>query len=98
MVARQQENSMISRHLRIVFALGIALAPIPQTLAQHKFILVASTTSTEDSGLFAYILPVFKQKTGIDVRAVPLGTGQAIDAARRGNVDVLFVHAREAEE
>jgi tungstate transport system substrate-binding protein len=98
MLARQQENSMISRRLRIVFALAIALAPIPQAWAQQKSILVASTTSTEDSGWFGYMLPLFKQKTGIDVRAVGLGTGQAIDAARRGNVDVLFVHAREAEE
>jgi len=89
---------MISRRLRIVFALAIALAPIPQAWAQQKSILVASTTSTEDSGWFGYMLPLFKQKTGIDVRAVGLGTGQAIDAARRGNVDVLFVHAREAEE
>jgi tungstate transport system substrate-binding protein len=59
---------------------------------------VASTTSTQDSGLFGHLLPVFKSKTGIDVRVVAQGTGQAIDTGRRGDADVVFVHARAAEE
>ena len=66
--------------------------------AQQKFIVVASTTSTEQSGLFGYLLPVFEKKTGIQVRVVALGTGQALDLARRGDADVVFVHARSAEE
>ncbi len=66
-------------------------------LAQSS-IVVASTTSTEQSGLFGHILPQFKQATGIDVKVVALGTGQAIDMARRGDADVLFVHDKVAEE
>jgi tungstate transport system substrate-binding protein len=63
-----------------------------------KSILVASTTSTQDSGLFGHILPAFKAKTGIDVRVVAQGTGQALDTGRRGDADVVFVHAKPAEE
>ncbi len=66
--------------------------------AQEKFIVVASTTSTEQSGLFGYLLPIFTKDTGIQVRVVALGTGQALDLARRGDADVVFVHARSAEE
>ena len=66
-------------------------------LAQSS-IVVASTTSTEQSGLFGHILPAFKQASGIDVKVVALGTGQAIDMARRGDADVLFVHDKLAEE
>ncbi|MGN6284184.1 MAG: extracellular solute-binding protein [Afipia sp.] len=66
--------------------------------AQDKSIVVASTTSTQDSGLFGYLLPLFKAKTGIDVKVVAQGTGQALDTARRGDADVVFVHARSAEE
>ena len=66
--------------------------------AQQKFIVVASTTSTEQSGLFGYLLPIFEKKTGIQVRVVALGTGQALDLARRGDADVVFVHARSAED
>ena len=66
--------------------------------AQTRFITVASTTSTEQSGLFRHILPIFEKKTGIQVRVVALGTGQALDMARRGDADVVFVHARSAEE
>src|ERR1700757_4242734 len=66
--------------------------------AQDKFIVVASTTSTQDSGLFGYLLPIFKQKTGIEVRVVAQGTGQALDTGRRGDADVVFVHAKAAEE
>src|SRR5437660_2773984 len=65
---------------------------------QDKFVVVASTTSTQDSGLFGYLLPLFKQKTGIEARVVAQGTGQALDTARRGDADVVFVHAKAAEE
>ena len=67
-------------------------------LAQEKSIVIASTTSTQDSGLFGHILPLFKAKTGIDVRVIAVGTGQALDTARRGDSDVVFVHAKSAEE
>ena len=76
-------------------AASLAILPVG---AQDKFIVVASTTSTEQSGLFGHILPVFRKKTGIQVRVVALGTGQALDLARRGDADVVFVHARSAEE
>jgi tungstate transport system substrate-binding protein len=66
--------------------------------AQERFITVASTTSTEQSGLFTHLLPRFEQKTGIKVHVVAVGTGQALDIARRGDADVVFVHARSAEE
>jgi tungstate transport system substrate-binding protein len=79
-----------------VFAL-IALISIGAN-AQERFITVASTTSTEQSGLFGYLLPLFERKTGIKVRVVAVGTGQALDLARRGDADVVFVHARAAEE
>ncbi|MDT8990698.1 substrate-binding domain-containing protein [Curvibacter sp. APW13] len=67
-------------------------------LAQAQGIVVASTTSTEQSGLFAHLLPAFQQATGIAVKVVALGTGQALDMGRRGDADVLFVHDQEAEE
>lgn len=67
-------------------------------LAQDRFITVASTTSTEQSGLFKYLLPAFEKKAGIKVRVVALGTGQALDVARRGDADVVFVHDKVAEE
>jgi tungstate transport system substrate-binding protein len=66
--------------------------------AEEKSIVVASTTSTEDSGLFRHILPLFKAKTGIDVKVVAQGTGQALDTGRRGDADVVFVHAKAAEK
>lgn len=66
--------------------------------AQTRFITVASTTSTEQSGLFRHLLPMFEKTTGIQVRVVALGTGQALDVARRGDADVVFVHARSVEE
>src|SRR5438552_8709076 len=66
--------------------------------AQERFITVASTTSTEQSGLFGHLLPIFERQTGIKVHVVALGTGQALDVARRGDADVVFVHARAAEE
>ena len=67
-------------------------------LAQDKYIVMASTTSTEQSGLFGHLLPAFKAASGIDVRVVALGTGQALDSARRGDADVVFVHDQAAEE
>ena len=85
------------RALIAAIALGVAIVA-PPAYAQDKSIVVASTTSTEDSGLFGFILPLFKQKTGIDVKVVAKGTGQALDLARRGDADVVFVHAKEAEE
>jgi len=77
---------------------ALATAVSVPVLAQEKSIVVASTTSTEDSGLFGHILPLFKAKSGIDVRVVAQGTGQALDTGRRGDADVVFVHARPAEE
>jgi len=82
--------------LSVVFA-ALMLAAAPFALAQ-KFITVASTTSTEQSGLFKHLLPAYEKKTGVQVRVVALGTGQALDMARRGDADVVFVHARSAEE
>jgi tungstate transport system substrate-binding protein len=66
--------------------------------AQDKSIVVASTTSTQDSGLFDYLLPLFKAKTGVDVKVIAQGTGQALDTARRGDADVVFVHAKAQEQ
>ena len=66
--------------------------------AQEKFITVSSTTSTEESGLFKYMLPIFEKKAGFRVRIVAVGTGQALDIGRRGDADVVFVHARPLEE
>ena len=74
---------------------GLGSAP---ALAQDRSIVVASTTSTQDSGLFGHILPLFKARTGIDVKVVSQGTGQALDTGRRGDADVVFVHARPQEE
>jgi tungstate transport system substrate-binding protein len=64
---------------------------------QDRSIVVASTTSTQDSGLFDYLLPIVKEKTGITVKVIAQGTGQALDTGRRGDADVVFVHARSAE-
>jgi tungstate transport system substrate-binding protein len=80
------------------FCLASALLAPAAVPAQDKFIVMASTTSTEQSGLFAHLLPKFKQATGIDVRVVALGTGQALDMGRRGDADVVFVHDTLAEE
>jgi tungstate transport system substrate-binding protein len=76
----------------------VLLAAAGLATAQDKFITVASTTSTEQSGLFGYLLPVYEKKTGVKVHVVALGTGQALDVARRGDADVVFVHAKPAEE
>ena len=87
--------------VRVLIAAALAsLATLPVSgLAQAaEFITVASTTSTEQSGLFRHLLPAFTAKTGIEVRVVALGTGQALDQGRRGDADVLFVHDKAAEE
>ena len=86
---------------RYTYALVVSLlaaAFATPVSAQDKSIVVASTTSTQDSGLFGYILPLFKAKTGIDVKVIAQGTGQALDTARRGDADVVFVHAKAQEE
>jgi tungstate transport system substrate-binding protein len=91
---------MPTRRLFAITAAAAAaalLAGIPAA-AQDKSIVVASTTSTQDSGLFGHILPRFKAKTGIDVKVVSQGTGQALDTGRRGDADVVFVHAKPQEE
>jgi tungstate transport system substrate-binding protein len=82
----------------VIVAAAIALLSAAPALAQEKSIVIASTTSTQDSGLFGHILPLFKAKTGIDVKVVSQGTGQALDTARRGDADVVFVHAKSLEE
>ncbi len=88
---------MLTRRI-LIFATAIAVLAAAPALAQNKSIVVASTTSTQDSGLFGHILPLFKAKTGIDVKVVAQGTGQALDTGRRGDADVVFVHARPQEE
>ena len=82
----------------LVFAAALLVGLATSVQAQDKSIVVASTTSTQDSGLFGHILPMFKAKTGIDVKVVAQGTGQALDTGRRGDADVLFVHAKSQEE
>ncbi len=85
------------RNLLLATLTAIALNG-PQAFAQEKSIVVSSTTSTEQSGLFNYMLPIFKMKTGIEVKVVAVGTGQALDIGRRGDADVVFVHDKPAEE
>src|SRR6516162_922674 len=82
------------RGLLVLVLFAVALC----ASAQEKFITVASTTSTEQSGLFGYLLPIYEAQTGVQVRVVAVGTGQALDIGRRGDADVVFVHARSAEE
>jgi tungstate transport system substrate-binding protein len=81
-----------------LFAAVVLSVGNTQVLAQDQTIVVASTTSTQDSGLFGYLLPIVKQTTGVEVKVLAQGTGQALDTARRGDADVVFVHARSAEE
>jgi tungstate transport system substrate-binding protein len=87
---------MLSRRLFVAVILGLVFSGLAG--ARDESIVVASTTSTQDSGLFGYLLPLFKAKTGIDVKVVAQGTGQALDTGRRGDADVVFVHAKSAEE
>ena len=82
----------------VIAAAVAVLLSASAAYAQDKSIVVASTTSTQDSGLFEYLLPIFTKKTGIAVKVVAQGTGQALDTGRRGDADVVFVHAKSAEE
>ena len=86
------------KHLAVVFIVCAAINSVAIQSVQAQSIVVASTTSTEQSGLFGYLLPEFKKASGIDVKVVALGTGQALDMGRRGDADVLFVHDQVAEE
>jgi tungstate transport system substrate-binding protein len=86
-----------NRRVILVALIAAAAALAAPAQGQEKFIIVASTTSTEQSGLFGFILPIFQKSTGIAVRVVALGTGQALDMARRGDADVVFVHDPAAE-
>jgi tungstate transport system substrate-binding protein len=89
-------KSFLTRLLAISIA---TLSLLSQSaIAQEKSIVLSSTTSTEQSGLFGFILPIFKMKSGIDVKVVAVGTGQALDIGRRGDADVVFVHDKPAEE
>jgi len=90
-------NGALRRALRVAGAV-LALQLLTAGAGAAEFITVASTTSTEQSGLFGHLLPQFKAATGLDVKVVAVGTGQAIDIARRGDADVLFVHDPAAEE
>src|SRR5499426_944745 len=92
------EDYMFNRRMLIAVVAAAAVLSGAPASAQDKSIVVSSTTSTQDSGLFGHILPLFKAKTGIDVKVVARGTGQALNTARRGDADVVLVHAREAEE
>ena len=89
-----------ARGQRAAFAVALAAAALLPTAAnaQDKTIVMSSTTSTEQSGLFGHLLPAFTKATGINVRVVAQGTGQALDMGRRGDADVLFVHDKAAEE
>ena len=97
MVARWMK--LVGRRAALGLVCGAALALVaPGASAQDRFITMASTTSTEQSGLFPHLLPAFKKATGIDVHVVAVGTGQALDMGRRGDADILFVHDKVAEE
>jgi len=89
----QEETGMFRRLL-----LAVLLVACAAPASAQRFTTVASTTSTEQSGLFGHILPIFTRETGIEVRVVALGTGQALDVGRRGDADVVFVHDTAAEE
>jgi tungstate transport system substrate-binding protein len=83
---------------RFMLLLAALFASTLPAAAQDRSIVLASTTSTQDSGLFGHILPLFKAKTGIDVKVLAQGTGQALDTGRRGDADVVFVHAKALED
>ena len=90
---------MLNRRFVLAVAAFLIAAPaIAQDKSQEKTIVVASTTSTQDSGIFGHILPLFEAKTGIQVKVIAQGTGQALDTGRRGDADIVFVHAKAAEE
>ena len=89
---------MFNRRMLIAAVAAAAVLSGAPASAQDKSIVVSSTTSTQGSGLFGHILPLFKQKTGIEVKVIAQGTGQALDTGRRGDADVVFVHAKSAEQ
>ena len=91
-------KSCRSKTGRLGLLLGVALVAMSAVAAEDRSIVVASTTSTQDSGLFGYLLPRVQARTGITVKVVAQGTGQALETARRGDADVVFVHDVEAEE
>src|SRR5690242_11186281 len=96
---RKEGGSMFNHRTFIAVAALASLAfAVPHAQAQDKSIVVASTTSTQDSGLFEYLLPLFKQRSGITVKVVAQGTGKALDTGRRCDADVVFVHAKAQEE
>ena len=97
-MTRNTRIARIRRTVAGIATVAIGLFAAPATAQQAASIVVASTTSTEQSGLFGHILPQFKQATGIDVKVVALGTGQALDVGRRGDADVVFVHDAAAEQ
>lgn len=88
----------MTRRLFPAYVLAVLAAVFSPAWAAQRFITVASTTSTEQSGLFRHMLPMFEKKTGIQVRVVALGTGQSLDIGKRGDADVVFVHDKAAEE
>src|SRR5215207_8316536 len=83
---------------RVLLAAALVGATLPGARAQERFITLASTTSTEQSGLFRHLIPIFRQDTGIDVRVVAVGTGQALAIGARGDADALLVHDRPGED
>jgi len=89
---------IVRRRRAVMVGVLAGLLMAASASAQDRVIVMASTTSTEQSGLFAHLLPLFKRATGIDVRVVAVGTGQALDTGRRGDADVVFVHDTAAEE
>jgi len=91
-------RTSIRRRMWVLGAALCSLAAVTTAWSQDKTIVMASTTSTEQSGLFGHLLPLFKEATGIDVRVVAVGTGQALDTGRRGDADIVFVHDTVAEE
>src|SRR3954471_23479721 len=97
MFARMSPRKIIGR--RAVVAAALLVAALPGfSSAEERFITLASTTSTEQSGLFGHITPIFRQDTGIDVRVVAVGTGQALAIGARGDADALLVHDRAGED
>jgi tungstate transport system substrate-binding protein len=97
MVLKERKRNIMGIFRRGILPMLLAAVALP-AMAQERSITVASTTSTEQSGLFGHVLPIFTRETGIAVRVVALGTGQALDVGRRGDADIVFVHDRAAEE
>jgi tungstate transport system substrate-binding protein len=99
MTSLAEVSSMFSRRSFITTSVSLVVAALATqpALTQDQSIVVASTTSTQDSGLFEYLLPLYKKKTGVVVKVIAQGTGQALDTGRRGDADVVFVHAKSEE-